>query len=67
MRHSDIQSGRVDLARLAEMRGGWLGAGPAQDPTSEAIDAEIAARLRACPALVADFDPRGLPRLDGVQ
>lgn len=60
---SDITSGRVDLARLAEERGGWLGAGPAQDPVSEAIDAEIGARrtaLTPCPALVSDFDPAGL-------
>lgn len=63
-RWADIQAGRVDLARLAEERGGWLGAGPAQDPMSEAIDAEIGRRAPTpCPALVSDFNPGGMGRL----
>jgi hypothetical protein len=54
-RWADIQSGRVDLARLAEQRGGWLGAGPEQDEMSEAIDAEIGyLRLSARPVMPAD-------------
>jgi hypothetical protein len=52
-RWADIQSGRVDLARLAEQRGGWLGAGPEQDEMSEAIDRRSAtcasAPARSCP------------------
>jgi hypothetical protein len=57
-RWADIQSGRVDLARLAEQRGGWLGAGPEQDEMAEAIDREISTRRpTGAPVLRSDFDP----------
>lgn len=56
-RYRDITSGKVDLARLAEQRDGYLGLDSFRDPR---LDPEPAVQHRAtAPVTGADFDPAG--------
>jgi hypothetical protein len=58
--YADIQSGRVDLARLAEERDGWLGLESEPDPPREPEHAACRSSWGS-PVRREDFDPMGMP------
>lgn len=56
MKYAEFTSGRCDMARLAEQRGGWLGLESTPDPRGP-FPLERDRPAVPCPALPSDFDP----------